>query len=203
MDSWNQTNPIENWNELLRNINNTKIKLDETSEKTKEVFLNLLNNPQIKNQTIKMLEVLEFYYKQQIDINQFLSEKVKSIDRVSQYYLLFVKMNQYLKNLVVELKNSIEKGEIDKINSWMNRFYSFDYLFKKYMGNFAISLIDQIKTFIKNIQAEEQFGGGINDPYNYIFDFDRKKWVDVKSNRGLFLLKNYLRISNFYNTQKK
>lgn len=93
MQSFRQSNPVDNINELQENIELTKERLLELDKRLYDQIPVMLEIPPIRQLVILNLELILKYFKLQITLNQFLNKKIGDIALANYYFKFIIDLN--------------------------------------------------------------------------------------------------------------
>jgi hypothetical protein len=110
MQSFRQTNPIDNINELQENIDLTKERLLELDNRLYEQIPLMLEIPAIRKLVILNLELVLKYFNLQIKLNEFLNVKMKDLTIATYYFNFIIDLNTRYK-IKIERMLEILKNE--------------------------------------------------------------------------------------------
>jgi hypothetical protein len=132
MQSFRQSNPVDNINELKENIELTRERLLELDKRLYDQIPIMLEIPPIRQLTILNLELILKYFNLQITLNEFLNTKIGDIALTSYYFKFIIDLNNRyqfkIEKMIDILKN--EKKEqyseiIDLIKMYSLPFYFY------------------------------------------------------------------------------
>jgi Skp family chaperone for outer membrane proteins len=132
MQSFRQSNPFDNINELKENIELTRERLLELDKRLYDQIPIMLEIPPIRQLTILNLELILKYFNLQITLNEFLNTKIGDIALTSYYFKFIIDLNNRyqfkIEKMIDILKN--EKKEqyseiIDLIKMYSLPFYFY------------------------------------------------------------------------------
>ena len=110
MQSFRQSNPIDNINELQENIELTKERLLELDTRLYEQIPLMLEIPAIRKLVILNLELVLKYFNLQIKLNEFLNLKMKDLIIATYYFNFIIDLNTRYK-IKIERMLDILKNE--------------------------------------------------------------------------------------------
>ena len=93
MQSFRQSNPIDNINELQENIELTKERLLELDQRLYDQIPVMLEIPPIRKLVILNLQLILRYFKLQITLNEFLNNKIGDLSIANFYFKFIIDLN--------------------------------------------------------------------------------------------------------------
>lgn len=169
MNSFNQTNPIENYNELVENVKETKQKLKKIKKKMGKLIVLMQRYPQIYIITLNIIRYYKKYWALLISINNNLKKTFEIIPLSGKFYDFYTDIYQNILLKIIEFEIIFQTKEEAKIQAYFDSIslFDFDYLFKmfgaeegsvKFQELFADKLdllSGKIRTFEKDAFIEE------------------------------------------------
>ena len=173
MNSFNQTNPISNYNEIILNLQDLGNNIQKIRERLTIILQQLLQNPEIKKLIINNIGLIKQYFAIQIQLNTLLKEKFNYIPFSNQYYEFIINLNQNLLIKITTLAAILQTGDNEKIEQYINSLsniemggiyltfgerlkditaYSFEMIANKIRTFKPNELLDQTKNGLQNIQ---------------------------------------------------
>jgi hypothetical protein len=168
MNSFNQTNPIENYNELVENVKETKQKLKKIKKKIGKLIVLMQKYPQIYIITLNIIRYYKKYWGLLISINQNLKKTFEIIPLSGKFYDFYIDIYQTILLKIVEFEIIFQTRDETKIQAYFDSisFDDFDYLFSMFGSEGASNLqklfadklellSGKIRTFEKDAFVEE------------------------------------------------
>ena len=162
MNSFNQTNPVENYQNILKNIQESGEKLQKLKEKSGKLIVQLIQNPVLNRLFISNIALIKKYFALQIQLNTILKKTTGFIPFSSKYYNYVIGLNQDILLKITTLDAIIQSGDSNKIQSYINSLSNAE------MGGIYLSLGDQIRNATAN---------GLNKLADNVRNFDPNKII--------------------------
>jgi hypothetical protein len=116
MQSFRQSNPIDNINELQENIALTKERLLELDNRLYEQIPLMLEIPAIRQLVILNLELVLKYFNLQIKLNEFLNVKMKDLIIATYYFNFIIDLNNRYKIKIERMLDILKNEKKEKYN---------------------------------------------------------------------------------------
>lgn len=169
MNSFNQTNPIENYNELVENVKETKQKLKKIKKKIGKLIVLMQKYPQIYIITLNIIRYYKKYWGLLISINNNLKKTFEIIPLSGKFYDFYTDIYQNILLKIIEFEIIFQTKDEAKIQAYFDSisFEDFDYLFNMFrldggstnfqeqFANKLDFLSGKIRTFEKDAFVEE------------------------------------------------
>ena len=139
MNSFNQTNPIVNYTDLVQNFQNIGNNIQTTKAKLINLLIQLLQNPKLKPLVINNISLINKYLTIQIKINMTLKRTFEFIPYIDKYYNFIIDLNQNILMKITTLKVILETGDNTKIEQYINSFNNVE------MGSIYMTLGDKVR----------------------------------------------------------
>ena len=139
MNSFNQTNPIVNYKDLVKNLQNIGNNIQTTKGKLINLLIQLLQNPKLKPLVINNIALINKYLTIQIKINTTLKKTFEFIPYIDKYYNFIIDLNQNILIKITTLKAILESGDNTKIEEYINSFSNVE------MGSIYMTLGDKVR----------------------------------------------------------
>jgi hypothetical protein len=139
MNSFNQTNPISNYRDLVQNLQNIGNNIQTTRGKLINLLIQLLQNPKLKPLVINNISLINKYLTIQIQINTTLKKTFKFIPYIDTYYNFIIDLNQNILIKITTLKAILETSDNTKIEQYINSFSNIE------MGGIYMTLGDKMR----------------------------------------------------------
>ena len=116
MQSFRQSNPIDNITELQENIALTKERLLELDNRLYEQIPLMLEIPAIRQLVILNLELVLKYFNLQIKLNEFLNVKMKDLIIATYYFNFIIDLNNRYKIKIERMLDILKNEKKEKYN---------------------------------------------------------------------------------------
>lgn len=193
MNSFNQTNPVENYNELVENVKETKQKLKKIKKKIGKLIVLLQKYPQIYIITLNIIRYYKKYWGLLISINNNLKKTFEIIPLSGKFYDFYTDIYQNILLKIIEFEIIFQTKDEAKIQAYFDSISldDFDYFFNMFGSDTSTNL-------------QEQFADKLDLIAGKIRTFEKDAFVeDVKTN--LKKLQKYVldQINHLGEVQKK
>lgn len=193
MNSFNQTNPIENYNELVENVKETKQKLKKIKKKIGKLIVLMQKYPQIYIITLNIIRYYKKYWGLLISINNNLKKTFEIIPLSGKFYDFYTDIYQNILLKIIEFEIIFQTKDEAKIQAYFDSisFDDFDYLFnmfgsdggslQKQFADKLDFLSGKIRTFEKDAFMEEvktnlkKLQKYVMDKINQLGEVDKKQ----------------------------
>jgi hypothetical protein len=168
MNSFNQTNPVENYNELVENVKETKQKLKKIKKKIGKLIVLMQKYPQIYIITLNIIRYYKKYWGLLISINNNLKKTFEIIPLSGKIYDFYTDIYQNILLKIIEFEIIFQTKDEAKIQAYFDSISlnDFDYLFNVFGSDGSANLQEQfadklnllsgkIRTFEKDAFVEE------------------------------------------------
>ena len=139
MNSFNQTNPIVNYKDLVKNLKNIGDKIETTKGKLINLLIQLLQNPKLKQLVVNNISLINKYLTIQIQINATLKKTFDFIPYIDKYYNFIIDLNQNILIKITTFKAILETDDNTKIEQYVNSFNNVE------MGSIYMTLGDKVR----------------------------------------------------------
>ena len=113
MQSFRQSNPVDNINELQENVELTKERLLELDKRLYDQIPLMLEIPPIRQLVIVNLELILKYFKLQITLNKFLNKKTGKLPILSYYFKFIIDLNSKYQLQIEKMMDILKNEEIE------------------------------------------------------------------------------------------
>lgn len=129
MQSFRQSNPIDNINELQENIELTQERLLELDKRLYDQIPVMLEIPPIRQLVILNLGLVLKYFKLQITFNEFLNKKIGNIAIANYYFKFIIDLNNRYEVKIEKMLDILENERKEKYNEIIEliRMYSLPF----------------------------------------------------------------------------
>jgi len=163
MNSFNQTNPIENYNQLLENIDETKIKLKKIKKKLAKLIVLIQKYPQFNIMFINIIGYYKKYMGLLITINNNLKKSFEFIPFSNKFYDFYLTIYQNIFIHIIEFEALYKTKNEVKIQAYIDSISmeDFQYLFyfaggfQDKMADFLNLFSNKVRTFDSDVFKEE------------------------------------------------
>lgn len=114
MQSFRQSNPIDNLNELQENIELTQERLQELDKRLYDQIPLMLEIAPIRQLVILNLELVLKYFKLQITLNEFLNKKVGDLPIANYYFKFIIDLNNRYELKIEKMLEILKNKEKEK-----------------------------------------------------------------------------------------
>jgi hypothetical protein len=139
MNSFNQTNPIANYEDIIKNLQDLGNNIQKIREKLVIILQQILQNPEIKKLILNNISLIKQYFVIQIQLNTILNQKLTYIPYVNKYYEYIINLNQNLLIKITTLAAVLETGDNLKIQQYINSLTNME------LGGIYLSFGDRLK----------------------------------------------------------
>jgi hypothetical protein len=160
MNSFNQTNPMDNYHDIIKNFEELGNNIQKIKEKLSIILQQLLQNPQIKNLIINNISLIKQYFAIQIQLNTILKEKFNYIPYINKYYDYIINLNQNLLLKITTFVAILETEDNIKIQQFINSLTNVEmagiYLtFGDRLKDITAHSLETIASHIRNFNTDE------------------------------------------------
>ena len=113
MQSFRQSNPVDNINELQENVELTKERLLELDKRLYDQIPLMLEIPPIRQLVIVNLELILKYFNLQITLNKFLNKKTGKLPILSYYFKFIIDLNSKYQLQIEKMMDILKNEEIE------------------------------------------------------------------------------------------
>jgi hypothetical protein len=136
MQSFRQSNPIDNINELQENIELTKERLLELDQRLYDQIPVMLEIPPIRKLVILNLQLVLKYFKLQITLNEFLNTKIGDIFIANYYFKFIIDLNNRYEVKIEKMLDILENERKEKYSEMIELIKMYSLPFYLYvLGN--------------------------------------------------------------------
>jgi hypothetical protein len=136
MQSFRQSNPIDNINELQENIELTQERLMELDKRLYDQIPVMLEIPSIRQLVILNLELVLKYFKMQITLNEFLNKKFGDVSIANYYFKFIIDLNNRYEIKIEEMLGILKNAQKEKYNEIIELIKMYSLPFYLYvLGN--------------------------------------------------------------------
>jgi hypothetical protein len=157
MNSFNQTNPIENYNQLLENIDQTKIKLKKIKKKLAKLIVLIQKYPQFNIMFINIMGYYKKYLGLLITINNNLKKSFEFIPFSNKFYDMYLSIYQNILIHVIEFEAIYKTKNEVKIQAYIDSISIEDFPYLFYFagssGDFQDKMADFLNLFSNKVRT--------------------------------------------------
>ena len=136
MQSFRQSNPIDNITELQENIELTQERLMELDKRLYDQIPVMLEIPPIRQLVILNLQLVLKYFKIQITFNEFLNNKVGDLAIANYYFKFIIDLNNRYELKIEKMLDILKNEEKEKYNEIIELIKMYSLPFYLYvLGN--------------------------------------------------------------------
>jgi len=160
MNSFNQTNPMANYHDLIKNFEDLGNNIQKIREKLSIILRQLLENPQIRNLIINNISLIKQYFAIQIQLNTIFKDKFNYIPYINKYYDYMINLNQNLLLKITTFAAILETEDNVKIQQFINSLTNIEmagiYLtFGDRLKDITAHSLETIASHIRNFNTDE------------------------------------------------
>lgn len=160
MNSFNQTNPMDNYHDIIKNFEEIGNNIQKIKEKLSIILRQLLENPQIRNLIINNISLIKQYFAIQIQLNTIFKEKFNYIPYINKYYDYMINLNQNLLLKITTFAAILQTEDSDKIQQFINSLTNVEmagiYLtFGDRLKDITAHSLETIASHIRNFKTDE------------------------------------------------
>jgi hypothetical protein len=136
MQSFRQSNPIDNINELQENIELTKERLLELDQRLYDQIPVMLEIPPIRKLVILNLQLILKYFKLQITLNEFLNNKIGDLSIANYYFKFIIDLNNRYEVKIEKMLDILENEKKEQYSEIIELIKMYSLPFYLYvLGN--------------------------------------------------------------------
>jgi hypothetical protein len=120
MNSFNQTNPIANYHEIIQHLQDLGNNIQKIRLRLGIILQQILENPEVKKLIMNNIGLIKQYFAIQIQLNNLLRDKFKFIPYSNKYYDYIINLNQNLLIKITTFAAILETGDNVKIQQYIN-----------------------------------------------------------------------------------
>jgi len=144
MNSFNQTNPIANYHEIIKNLQDLGNNIQKIRTRLAIILQQIMENPEVKKLIINNIGLIKQYFAIQIQLNYLLKEKFKYIPYSNKYYDYIINLNQNLLIKITTFNAILQTGDNVKIQQYINSLSNIE------MGGIYLTFSDRLKDITAN-----------------------------------------------------
>ena len=167
MESFNQTNPIDNYNNLVKNLEETGAKFEKLKIKIGKIIVQLIQNPTLNKLLMSNIALIKKYLNLQIQFNISSKNYFAFIPLSSKYYDFVIHLNQSILLKIIMMETICRSRDAEKIQKYIDSFHNTE--IGSMYGSFGSKLL--------GVTAD-----GLNKLADIIRNFNPKSFIkDAKS----------------------
>ena len=167
MESFNQTNPIDNYHNLVKNLEETGAKIEKLKIKIGKIVIQLIQNPTLNKLLMNNIALIKKCFNLQIQLNISLKNYFGFIPLSSKYYDFVIHLNQNMLLKIITMETIFKSANAEKIQKYIDSFTNLE------MG----SMYGSFGTKLLGVTAD-----GLNKLSDIIRNFNPKSFIkDAKS----------------------
>jgi hypothetical protein len=124
MESFNQTNPIDNYNKLVKNLEETGVKFEKLKIKIGKIVVQLIQNPTLNELLMNNLALIKKYLNLQIQFNISLKNYFAFIPLSYKYYDFVIHLNQSILLKIIMMETICKSRDAEKIQKYIDSFHN-------------------------------------------------------------------------------
>jgi hypothetical protein len=124
MESFNQTNPIDNYNNLVKNLEETGAKFEKLKIKIGKIIVQLIQNPMLNKLLMNNIALIKKYLNLQIQFNISLKNYFAFIPLSYKYYDFVIHLNQSILLKIIMMETICKSRNAEKIQKYIDSFHN-------------------------------------------------------------------------------
>jgi hypothetical protein len=124
MESFNQTNPIDNYNNLVKNLEETGEKFQKLKIKFGKIVVQLIQNPVLNKLLMNNIALIKKYLNLNIQLNISLKNYFAFIPLSSKYYDFVIYLNQSILLKIIIMETICKSRDAEKIHKYIDSFHN-------------------------------------------------------------------------------